>query len=149
MNAIDADGETAIEIDVKKSVFAADAQTILYTVFTPNDGTNGAGQKGREFAVSYLATKPSVKVTTSHKSAALTTVQATDTHDEDETMWQYAQIASDAICDADALSGGSVYEENTVISLADESISGTKTCLVPLTLPAIQHTLLLPLLLLT
>ena len=99
-------------------------------MFTPNDGTNSAGQKGAEFAVSYLATAPNVSVDTNQESAALTIVQATDKHDEDETAWKYMQIAGDVECDADTLilTKGSEYEEGTPISLTDESISGTKIC---------------------
>ena len=128
VNAVNADGEVAFEIVIPKTTFAANEQTVLYTVFIPTDGSNDAGQKGSEFAVSYRATAPNITVTTSAVSAAMATVRASDGNNEGETMWQYEQIAGDEECTADTLTEASVYKESDEISFTDEKSNNTKAC---------------------
>ena len=128
VGATDAHGETSITLTVPKSIFVAGTETTLYTVFTPADGSNATGQRGSDFVIAYHKTVPHVTVTTDSVSAAMVTVEASDTHDADETIWQYAQIAADAECDASALTNASVYTEGDVISFTDEESNGTKVC---------------------
>ena len=97
-------------------------------MFTPADGSNATGQRGSDFVITYHKTVPHITVTTDVVSAAMVTVQATDGHDADETVWQYAQIAADDACDASALTNASVYAEGDVISFTDEESNDTKAC---------------------
>ena len=130
VGSTDAHGETSFAITVPKSTFTAGRETTLYTVFTPADDSNATGQKGSDFVVVYHKTVPHITVTTDVVSAAMVTVQASDEHDVDETLWQYVQIAADTECDASALTNASVYKEGDAISFTEEESNDTKACFV-------------------
>ena len=129
VNAVSAHGESALEIVIPKSVFAANEETTLYAIYTPADGSNDSGQRGLEFTVSYRTTVPQVTVTTSAVSAATATVRAIDESKEGETVWQYKQIQSDEECIADTFAQEvGEYTEGTEISFTDETANDTKAC---------------------
>ena len=129
VDAINAHGESSFEIVVPKSTFTANKETILYTVYTPADGSNSDGQKGLEFTISYRTTAPQITVITSDVSAATATIRATDENKVNETVWHYIQIKGDEECLADTLTQEAhAYTEGTEISFTDETANNTKVC---------------------
>ena len=129
VDATNAHGESTFEIVIPRSTFTPNKETVLYTVYTPADGSNSSGQRGFELTISYRTTAPQITVTTSDVSASTTTVQAVDKNEAGETTWHYKQIKSNEECTAETLSQEAhAYTEGTEISFRDETTNDTKAC---------------------
>ena len=126
-DAVNAHGDNSFTVEIPKSVFDENATTTLSAGYAPFGNTD-LHKTGNILQVTVDTSAPTITITeASDGPSAQKTISATG-EDATETVWQYIQIQSGVVCNADIIETGKEYTKGTTISLNSETDNDTKIC---------------------